>query len=88
MEYKTIQISELIGKTFASVIRSDSRNDDYIMLYGTDGTVYKMYHDQSCCESVRIEDICGDLSDLVDAEIYDAREDKKEKDTRNGIEGV
>jgi len=28
-----------------------------------------MYHSQECCESVKIEDFCGDLDDLVGSEI-------------------
>lgn len=31
----------------------------------TTGEKYKLYHEQDCCETVTIEDIEGDLSDLV-----------------------
>lgn len=56
-----MDISELIGKT-AVVIANEG---DALIFNMDDGTKYKMHHYQNCCESVTIEDICGDLEDLV-----------------------
>ena len=65
-------IEELLGKTFLRVLVSDS--EEMIQFITTDGFVYEMYHDQDCCESVSIDDINGDLDDLVGSPILMADE--------------
>ena len=65
-----LDVSELKGKTLTSVIKED----DEIIFTTTEGEKYKMYHSQDCCESVWIEDINGDLQDLVGSPILLAEE--------------
>ena len=65
-------ISVLIGKTLSSVEIGHYR--DVILFTTTDGERFRMYHPQACCESVRVEDICGDLQDLVGNPILMAEE--------------
>lgn len=67
-----VPFTELIGKTLTNVIVSD--NKDQIDFVADDGTTYRMYHIQDCCESVDIEDITGDLSDLIGSPILKAEE--------------
>lgn len=38
---------------------------DEMFFHITDGRVFRLYHSQDCCEDVNIEDITGDLEDLV-----------------------
>ena len=64
-------LSELIGKTVASI----NRSYDELIFNMEDGTRYKMYHQQDCCETVSIEDIIGDLDDLIGMPIFRASED-------------
>lgn len=65
-----VEISELVGKTLISI---DKQDDELIFICET-GEKYKMYHSQDCCESVYIEDICGDLDDLIGTPILKAEE--------------
>ena len=65
-----MEINKIIGKQFFHI----SRGDDEIQFYCSDGNIYKMYHEQDCCESVYIEDIEGDLNDLINTDILNAEE--------------
>lgn len=63
--------SDLIGKTCSEVLRVDNEEIHFTC---TDGARYKMHHISNCCESVTIEDICGELQDLVGSPILQAEE--------------
>lgn len=65
------KFSDLVGKTMKRV---ENVNDEEIVFETVDGESYKLYHDQDCCESVRVEDIAGDLKDLVGSPITMAEE--------------
>lgn len=62
---------DLLGKTLAKV---EQVGDDELHFYAEDGKHYKLYHSQDCCESVTIEDIEGDLNDLIGSPILRAEE--------------
>ncbi len=64
-------VSELIGKVLTKI---DDSIADELRFYTEDGECYRMYHEQDCCEHVYIEDICGDLTDLIGATIELAEE--------------
>lgn len=69
-EYRGIE--ELMGKVLSSV--QVSPDNDEIIFTVNDGTKYKMWHQQDCCEDVSIDDIEGDLSDLIDSPVTQAEE--------------
>lgn len=47
-----------------------------------DGVEFRMYHQQDCCENVSVEDVCGDVGDLIGAEVlhFEERTDEAETD--------
>lgn len=62
----------LLGRTLSAVEVDPTLHQIRFTL--TDGTKYLMYHEQDCCESVEIEDICGDVQDLVGEPLLQAEE--------------
>lgn len=54
-------IGDLVGKTLSNI---ENKGNELIFVVD-DGTRYKMYHERDCCESVTLEDISGDLDDLI-----------------------
>jgi hypothetical protein len=65
------QFSDLKGKTIVSIKNDDGYQLIFLCL---DGSKYRMWHQQDCCENVRIEDINGDLNDLINSPILVAEE--------------
>lgn len=74
---KEITIESFLNKTFVEIIREE----DYsrITFIDENKTKYIMYHEQDCCESVYIEDIEGDLDDLIGTPILQAEEVENEE---------
>jgi hypothetical protein len=54
------KIADMVGKVFTSVTET---GDTMVFENATDRYVF--FHGQDCCESVSINDVVGDLSDLV-----------------------
>ena len=72
---------DLKGTTLASVKRVKGEGDElHFML--DNGETYKLYHAQDCCEDVRIEDITGDVFDLIGVPILMAEEAQSDPPAR------
>lgn len=84
MKIKYVDISELLGTTLLKI----ENKDNYELIFNTtNGSIYKMYHEQDCCEHVTIEDIIGDLDDLVGTPILMAEEVTNKGDIENNNGG-
>ena len=72
---KTVKasFSELVGKTFVTISGLEKENNR-VIFECSDNSKYIMHHIQDCCESVYIEDICGDINDLVGNPLLQAEE--------------
>ena len=66
-----MEIKELLGKILVDVINV---NNNELIFICDNGDKYKLYHPQDCCEYVEIEDICGDLKDLIGNPVLIAEE--------------
>jgi hypothetical protein len=77
-----VDFSILKGKILSTVEIID---DDEIIFTTREGEKYRMYHFQDCCETVSIEDICGDLKDLIDSEILLAEEVSNSDENPDGV---
>jgi hypothetical protein len=71
MGYGFEDVNVLVGKTLTEIQKVE---DDEIYFVTSDGETYRMWHYQDCCESVSIEDIIGDLNDLIGSPITMAEE--------------
>lgn len=71
-----MDFAELKGMTLT---RAEKIGEDRIELDAVDGRRFLLSHSQDCCESVSVEDICGDLADLVGTPILVAEESTSEQ---------
>ena len=74
--------SELLGNTI-ELVKGFDVNSDEILFKLTNGKIYKMYHRQECCEEVYIDDIVGDVEDIIGSPILMAEESSNHGDKEN-----
>lgn len=69
--YKKTSFSELKGE----ILKSIEVSEEEITFSLVNGKIYRMYHEEDCCESVTIEDIVGiPIDDLIGDPILVAEE--------------
>lgn len=78
-----VSLSILVGKTLASIEIADDK--ETITLQTSDGETYQFYHYQDCCETVGVDDIAGDLGDLVGSPILRAEERSSDEDDNSAM---
>lgn len=87
--YRSVGPGDLIGKTLSMVYKPE--NSDLMLVLKVEGADerYGFYHQQDCCESVYLEDVVGDLDDLIGNPILVAEEISDETmDTIDDLEVV
>ncbi len=65
-------ISALKGRTLAEI--KHIGGDEELIFTCDRGDRFRMYHEQDCCEGVRVEEIVGNLGDLIGVPILVAEE--------------
>ena len=70
-----MDVESLKGKVILDIIQKD---DEELFFLLNDGSVFKMYHEQDCCERVYLYDIVGDFQDLIGSELLMAESSTKE----------
>lgn len=71
-----MNISEFVGMVFTNIKLSDDK--ETLTFKTNDNRTFKMYHEQNCCEYVRLEDVCGELEFLIETPILSAEEVTKD----------
>ena len=64
--------SGLLGRIVCEVRGSEGSDEFYLVF--EDGSALLLWHERDCCESVQIEEIVGDLGDLVGSPLLQAEE--------------
>lgn len=67
--YSEQKIDELVGEVLTKVTNTGNE-----IVFEAGDRKWVLYHDQDCCESVYVEDVVGDLEDLVGSVILEAEE--------------
>ena len=84
LEYPKFE--ELKGEVIVNI---ENKNNEELVFTTSNGDIYTLYHEQDCCESVTIDDICGDIDDVIGAPILVAEEVKLENNVNpNGITAI
>lgn len=63
----------LLGRTIAK-IEGAAEESEEILFIMENGDVFRMYHEQDCCEQVLVEDVGGNIEDLIGTPILKAEE--------------
>jgi hypothetical protein len=64
-------LNEIMGKTMKTV----TNTGEAIVFECDDGDTFSLHHEQDCCEHVTIDEVHGDLADLVGTPLIQAEEE-------------
>ena len=73
----------LLGRTIIK-IEGAEKDSEEILFTLENGDIFRMYHEQDCCEDVRVEDVGGDINCLIGNPIFLAEEVTNEGEVEYG----
>jgi hypothetical protein len=68
-----VDFSDMMGKTITKITGAEYGSEQ-IVIETAEGFTYKLLHNQDCCENVAVEDVTGDISDLLGGIVCEASE--------------
>lgn len=74
-----MNIDQLEGLTLVSV-DGLAKDSEEVIFTSACGRRFRMFHTQDCCEHVRVDDVIGDVKDLIGQPIVNAYEETNEKE--------
>ena len=80
--HERVTFESMAGKTFTKVehVMEGVGDSDAIVFTVSESERYAMFYEQDCCASCRVEDINGDLADLVGTPIVRAEQNSNEEE--------
>jgi hypothetical protein len=64
MSIKDVQVDAMLGETLTDISGLEVGSDE-VRFTTESGRTFRMYHSQDCCESVSVNEIVGNVSDLI-----------------------
>ena len=64
------EIELLLGR----IVENIDVKDEEIVFWCNNNRVFRMFHSQDCCESVSVEEVIGDINDLIGSPVVMAEE--------------
>lgn len=79
-----MSINKIQGKTLTRIEVDKTEKENRIVFECSDGEQFLMFHRSDCCEDVFIDDINGDMNDLLHSPITLAEESVSDDENSNG----
>lgn len=76
------EFSSLRGKIITALEVSEDKTE--VKFATADGEVFKLYHEQDCCEQVALHEVVGNLEDLIGNPLLEAEASSNQHDTGDG----
>lgn len=75
MKYQSVDLSELVGLTITKIYQLGAHGD-LLRIETSEGRSFRFIHYQDCCEYVDLNDIDGDIEDVMNSPVLLAEEVK------------